>query len=102
MLVDKLVEECTENFEETILVEKTCAELHSAKNENNHKCSSCTLYIELFSIIFTINIGTGSYCLYFNWCLKLVLKQPFNEPINSKSQTSRNQKSNLLFFQRHN
>ena len=33
-LVDKLVEECTENIEETRLVEKT-----SAKNRNKHKCS---------------------------------------------------------------
>ena len=40
-LVDKLVEECTENVEETRLVE----------NENKHKCSSCTLYTVLFSII---------------------------------------------------
>ena len=98
MLVDKLVEECTENIEETRLVETTWVELHSAKNENNHKCSSSTLYIELFSIIFTINVGIRSYFLYFNWCLKLVLKQQFNEPINGKSQTNRNQKSNLFFF----
>ena len=39
-LIDKLVEECTENIEETKLVE----------NENKHenKCSSCTVYIVLF------------------------------------------------------
>ena len=47
-LADKLVEcssaeECTENIEETGLVEIT-----SAKNENKHKCSSCTLYIVFF------------------------------------------------------
>ena len=42
-LVDKLVEECTENVGETRLVEKT-----SAKNKNKHKCSSCTVYIVLF------------------------------------------------------
>ena len=48
-LVDKLVEECTENIEETKLVE----------NENKHenKCSSCTVYIVLFSLSFVINIG---------------------------------------------
>ena len=55
-LVDKLVEECTENIEEIRLVEKT-----SAKNENNHKCSFCTVYIKLFSTIFTINVGIGTY-----------------------------------------
>ena len=69
-LVDKLVErssaeECYESIEETRLVEIT-----SAKNENKHKCSSCTLYIVLFSIFFTINVGIGSYFLYFHWYLK--------------------------------
>ena len=64
-LVDKLVEECTKNIKETRQVEKT-----SAKNENKHKCSSCTLYIVLFSIIFTINIGIGTYFTYFYWYLK--------------------------------
>ena len=42
-LVDQLVEECTENIEEARPVEIT-----SAKNENKHKFSSCTLYIVLF------------------------------------------------------
>ena len=69
-LVNKLVacsspEQCTENIEETRLVEIT-----SAKNENKHKCSSCTLYIVLVSIFFTINVGIGSYFLYFHWYLK--------------------------------
>ena len=40
-------------------------EITSSKNENKHKCSSCTLHIVLFSIIFTINVGIGSYFLYF-------------------------------------
>ena len=60
-LFDKLVEECTENIEETRLVEKT-----SAENENKHKCSSCTLYIVLFLIIFTTNIEIGTYFVYFH------------------------------------
>ena len=42
-IIDKLIEECTKNIEETKLVEKT-----SAKNGNKHKCSSCTLFIVLF------------------------------------------------------
>ena len=50
-LVDKLVEECTETNNEVKLAKITLAE-----NENKYKCSSCTLYIELFSIIFTINV----------------------------------------------
>ena len=104
-LVDKLVEKCTENIEET-RVEITSAELnskelHSAKNENKHKCSSCTLCIVLFSILFTINVGIGTYFVYFNWYLKKmlfvlslvpVLKQQFNkcnsiELVDGKSQT---------------
>ena len=64
-LADKLTEECTENIEETRL-----GELTSDKNENKLKCSSCTLYIVLFSIFFTINVGIGSYFLYFHWYLK--------------------------------
>ena len=46
------------------------AKITSAEDKNNHKCSSCTLYIVLFSIILTINVGIGSYFLYFHWYLK--------------------------------
>ena len=66
-LVDKLVEEYTENVEEIRLFEITSVELHSAKNENKHKCSSCTQCIVLFSILFTINVGIGTYFVYFHW-----------------------------------
>ena len=103
-LVDKLVErssskECTKNIEETRLVE----------NQNKHKCSSCMLYINLLSICFTINIGIGSCFLCFHWYLKKdlvlilvpALKQQFNELINGKSQTNKDQKSNV-FLQQHN
>ena len=60
-LVDKLVEECTENFEEKKLAKITLAE----EGKNKHKYSSCTLYIVLFSTIFTINIGIGTYFVYY-------------------------------------
>ena len=36
-LVDKLVEECAENVDE-----EKITEIILAKNENKHKCSSCT------------------------------------------------------------
>ena len=39
-LVDKLIEECTENVEEVKL-----AKITSTENVNNHKCSSCTVCI---------------------------------------------------------
>ena len=63
-LVDKLVEECTENVEEVKL-----AKITSAGDENKHKikCSSCTLYIVLFSLIFTIILGIGSYFVYYKY-----------------------------------
>ena len=64
-LVDKLAVECTEDIKEVTLTNITTAE-----HENKHKCSSCTLYIVLFSILFTINVGIGTYFVYFHWYLK--------------------------------
>ena len=61
-IIDKLVEECAENIEETKLVETL------AKNE--HKSSSCTLYIVLswiFFIFFAINIGIDTYFTYYKY-----------------------------------
>ena len=53
-IVDKLVEEGIKNIDEVEITEITLY-----KNKNKHKCSSCTLYIVLFSIIFTINVVIG-------------------------------------------
>ena len=61
-LVDKLVEECTETVEEVKIAEN--------ENENTHKCNSCILYIVLFSILFAINVGIGTYFVYSYWYLK--------------------------------
>ena len=61
-LIDKLVEECTEIFEEVKL-----AKITSDEDKNKHKCSSSTLYIVLFSIIFTINIGVITYFVYYKY-----------------------------------
>ena len=55
-IVDKLVEKCTETNNEVKLDKITLCE-----DENKHKRSSCTLYIVLFSIVFTINVGIGIY-----------------------------------------
>ena len=52
-LVDKLVDECTENIDEVKIGELTVT-------ENMRKCSSCILYIVLFLIIFTINVGIST------------------------------------------
>ena len=77
-LVDKLVEECTENVKETRLVEKTSA-------ENEHKYSSCTMYILLFSIFFTISIGIGIYYFYSCWYLE---KDIPHVKFNTNAQTT--------------
>ena len=77
-LGDELVEECTENIEEVKI---------PSENEHKNKCSSCTLYIVLFSIFFAIRIGIGTYFVTTNtWIVikKLLLdmimsiKQQFN------------------------
>ena len=46
------------------------AKITLSKNENKYKCNSCTLYIGLFSILFTFNVGIGVYFVYFHWYLK--------------------------------
>ena len=56
-LVNKLIDECNENIEETNLVNKF----------NSIKCkyNSCILYIVLLSIFLTINVGIGVYFIYY-------------------------------------
>ena len=61
-LIDELVQEFTENVEEVKV-----AKITSAKDENKHKRSSCTLYIVLLSIIFAINIIFGTYFVYYKY-----------------------------------
>ena len=56
-LVDKLIDECTETTDEEVKI--------LDKNEN--KCSSYILYIMLFSIFFTINVGIGAYFVYYKY-----------------------------------
>ena len=58
-MIDKLVDECDANInEETNLVE-----INSKKCKHN----SCILYIVLFSIFFTINVGIGAYFIYYKY-----------------------------------
>ena len=39
----------------------------SAEDENKHKCCPCKVYILLFSITFTINVGIGTYFVYYKY-----------------------------------
>ena len=115
-LVDKLVAECTENIDEVKIAEITSIE--------NMCVCSYTICAILAVIALAISIGIGAYFAslsYFCWYVKkmllvlrlahvlngIALKQQFNECnsielINWKSQTNRNEKSNLLFLQRYN
>ena len=66
MLINKLVDECTETVEEV-----KSATITLAENENSYKCSSCIMDTVLFWILFTINIGgIEAYFVYFYWHLK--------------------------------
>ena len=62
--VDKLVDECTETVEEVKLAKITLAE-----NESENKYSSCTVYIVLMIVVFTIFTGITIYFVYYNWSL---------------------------------
>ena len=57
-MVDKLVDECTETIDETSLIK-----INSTKCKHN----SCILCIVLFSIFFTINVGTDAYFIYYKY-----------------------------------
>ena len=63
-LVAPLIEECTETVEEVKLAKITLAE-----NENSYKCSSCTVYIVLMIVFFTIFTGITTSFIYYNWSL---------------------------------
>ena len=63
-LVDKLIDECSETVEEV-----KQAKITLAKNENSYKCSSCTVYIVLMIVVFTIFAGITTYFVYYNWSL---------------------------------
>ena len=69
-LIDPLVEECTENIDETKLVNIT------VKNENNGRCNSYAVYKLLFFIFFIIGIGIGIYFVY----RKYVDRNEYNLP----------------------
>ena len=64
--VDKLVEECVENVEEAKIAGITVTELHLAEYEKGCK-SSCTICVVVITIIFAINIGIGTYFLYYKY-----------------------------------
>ena len=63
-IVDKLVDESTETVEEVKLAKITLAE-----NKSESKYSSCTVYIVLMIVVFTIFTEITIYFVYYNWSL---------------------------------
>ena len=63
-LVDKLIDECTKTVEKVKL-----AKISFAENENENKYSSCTVYIILMMVVFTIFTGNTIDFVYYNWSL---------------------------------
>ena len=60
-LVDKLVEECTENIDEVKIA-------GTALFERRNECkSSCATYVVLIAIVFTISIDIGTYFIYYKF-----------------------------------
>ena len=60
-IVHKLVEECTEKIDEVKIAGMTLFERRS-------ECkSSCTIYVVLIAIAFTISIGIGTYFIYYKY-----------------------------------
>ena len=43
------------------------AKISLTENEDKHKRSSSILHIVLFSIVFTINVGIGTYFVYYKY-----------------------------------
>ena len=64
MKIDKLIDECTETIEKVKLAKITFLE-----NESENKYSSCTVYIVLVIVIFTLFTGITIYFVYCNWSL---------------------------------
>ena len=83
--VDKLVEEYIKTIDEIEI---------ASEIEHKNKCSFCTLYIVLFSILLIISIGIAVYFVYSRLYLKKmmlvlylipVLKQQFMKLVNETS-----------------
>ena len=48
-------------------VEVKLDKITSAEDENKQECSSCILYIKLFSIIFTFDVGIETYFVHYKY-----------------------------------
>ena len=95
-LIDKLVEECSENIDGNKMLYDETLDV-TPLNVYKKVCNSCIIYVILFDVFFIISKCISSAFIYFYWYLKkimftlsliLVLKQQFIEHINGKYQTN--------------
>ena len=63
-LIDKLVEECSENIDGNEMI------YNATLNDYENVCGSCTIYIVLLAIFFIIHISISSVFSYFYWYVK--------------------------------
>ena len=78
-LVDKLVEECSENIDENEITNATL-------NEYKDVCRSYAVYIVLFAVFLITNISIISAFIYFRWYLKKNVTDVVN--INPVTETT--------------
>ena len=69
--IDPLVEECTENIDETKLVNITM------ENENNDRSRTYVVYMVLFVIFFMINIVLIIYFVYYKYVGRVKYNLPY-------------------------
>ena len=70
-LIDPLVEECTENINETELIKVT------VENKNNYRCRSYVVYMVLFWIFLVISCGTIIYIVYNGYANRIKYNLPY-------------------------
>ena len=95
-LVEKLIDECTKTIEDVKL-----AKINFTENESENKYSSCTVYIVLMIVVFTIFTGITTFLLitiglwlkimFLALNLVLTKKQKFGERkhINGRNKTNK-------------
>ena len=69
-LIDKLVEECSEDINGNEIM------YNVTLNDHGKVCNFCTIYIVLSIITSTTLMGIGSVCIYFYW---RAIKNCFNK-----------------------
>ena len=68
-LVDKLVEECSENIDGNKILHNETLDVIPL-NGYKKVCNSCTIYILLFAVFFITSICISSVFIYFQWYFK--------------------------------